>query len=605
MDANHSMVRDSVIFLSSAVLCVPFFRKFGLGSVLGYLAAGSIIGPWGLRLINDAHSVMSLAEFGVVFLLFLIGLELRPARLWALRKMVFGLGGAQMVACTVILAAAFGVLFGLTSTVSLLFAFALSLSSTAFALQMLSERNELKTEAGRASFAVLLFQDLAVIPVLALLPLLASNQQTHFDGAVRSSTLAALSILGIFAGGKYLVRPFFRWVAASHTKEVFAAASLLVVMGVSWLISSVGLSMALGAFLAGVVLSDSEYRHELEANIDSFKGLLLGLFFISVGMTVDYGLIASEPGTVLSWVAVVLLVKFGVIWLLGKNLGFNRWTASRFATTLIQGGEFAFVLATIGLELQFFDEHLVHLLVVTVTITMGLMPFMMFVLDSFCSRASKKQTTVEPNYDIPSEENEIIIAGFGRVGQVVGRLLRMKNISFTALEHDSEQVDVVRRFGSKVYFGDASRIDLLESAGAAKAKYFFLCIDDVEASLRVADTVRTHFPNLKIFARARNRRHAHQLMDLGIVTIVRETLASSIEMAARAFIDMGFQRDTISTMIHNFREHDEKMLVEQHKVYGDEQAMINVSKQAAAQLAQVMQRDEAYKIEQQKEVGHK
>jgi glutathione-regulated potassium-efflux system ancillary protein KefC len=351
-------------------------------------------------------------------------------------------------------------------------------------------------------------------------------------------------------------------------------------------------SMALGAFLAGLVLSDSEYRHELEANIDSFKGLLLGLFFIAVGMSVDFGLMIAKPITVLYWVLTLITGKFLVLWLLGRHLKFSPWVSARFASTLAQGGEFAFVIATIALGFGLITDEMAHLLTLAVAISMGVTPLVLFFMDRMCTKRSNQAP--DPKYDIPQEEGEVIIAGFGRVGQIVGRLLRMRDIPFTALEQDYAQVEVVRRFGSKVYYGDASRVDLLEAAKTGHAKYFFLCIDDVDASVRTAEVVLRHFPNIKIVARARNRLHAHRLLDLGVTQIFRETLASSVEMTLSAFKEMGYGSAELKDLETKFREFDEKMLLDQHKVYRDESAVISVSKQAAEQLAQVMQRDQKF-----------
>lgn len=585
-----TMVRDAVVFLASAVVCVPFFRKLALGSILGYLAAGALIGPWVLKLIQNTESIMHFAELGVVFLLFLIGLELKPSRLWALKHTVFGLGGMQVGITAVLLAIAMMFIADTSFQSALLLGLSMSLSSTAFTLQLLSERSELKTETGRSAFAILLFQDLAVIPLLALIPLWGPSSASMSTSEFLSRGALALGAVGaVFGMGKYLVRPFFRYVAESHAREVFAAASLLVVLGVSWLIASVGISMALGAFLAGVVLSDSEYRHELEANIESFKGLLLGLFFIAVGMSVDFGLLVSKPLLVGLWLVALITIKFFVLWGIGRYRKFSPCIAARFAGSLAQGGEFAFVIATIAVSQSLITTEVANLLTLSVTLSMALTPALMYLLDLM---VQKESNVALPAFDIPDEHAPVIVAGFGRVGQIVARLLRMRNIPFTALEQDYAQVEVVRRFGNKIYFGDASRVDLLEAAKAHEAKYFFLCIDDIDASLRAAEAVLKHFPNLKIIARARNRNHVFLLRDLGVTSIFRETWSSSIEMALAGLSDMGFAEEELQDLKKKFKEFDENMLVEQHKVYRDETAMISVSQQAAGQLARVMQQDE-------------
>ena len=508
------------IFLVAAVVVVPIARRAGMGSVLGYMLAGLIVGPWALDLVDNEREILHLAELGVVFLLFVIGLELQPRRLWAMRRAVFGLGGGQVILTALVLA---GLAFalGLPLEAAVVAGLALSLSSTAFALQALAERNELTTRHGRLSFSILLFQDLAVIPILALLPLLAPASGGEGDGVPWLDTAKAAGMIALVVlGGRYLLRHVLRLVARFGTHEVFTATALLTVVGVALLMELVGLSMALGAFLAGVLLADSEYRHELEADIEPFKGLLLGLFFMAVGMTVNIGLVIETPITVLGLAAGLMLVKMLCLIAVARVDTANWRSIRGAAVALSQGGEFAFVIVALGVSSALMDGRTADLLIVAVTLSMAATPLAFGASDWLNARLERE---AEPAYDRHiEEENRVIIAGFGRVGQIVGRILRVRRIGFTALETSVEQVDFVRRFGSKIYYGDASRVELLRAASAEKAVLFVLAIDDVERSLATARTVRRHFPHLTVFARARNRQHVYALMDLGVTHIVRD-----------------------------------------------------------------------------------
>ncbi len=582
-----SLLSQTAIFLAAAVVAVPLFRRFRLGAVLGYLAAGIAIGPSGLGFVGEVENVMHFAELGVVLLLFVIGLELQPSRLWVLRKAVFGLGGAQVAITGAALAAA-GLALGLSWQASVVIGLALSMSSTAFVLQVLAERGELTTRHGRSSFAILLFQDLAVIPLLALIPLLGVGEGVPSGARAWFAALQAVAVIAVIVvGGRYLLRPVFHAIAASQIQEIFTAAALLAVIGVSLLVSSVGLSMSLGAFLAGVLLADSEYRHELEANIEPFKGLLLGLFFISVGMSVDLGLLAREPLQIA--VAVLMLIKGAVLFALGRFSGQGVESSRRLAAALAQGGEFAFVLFAVAAAGGIMSAALADTLVIVVTLSMMLTPLSL-ALDDWLSRMGARQG--EESFDrIDAGEVPVVIAGFGRVGQIVGRVLRARNIAFTALDKSSEQIETVRRFGSRAYYGDASRLDLLRAARTDKARIFVLAIDDVEASLRVAEIVRKHFPGVKILARARNRFHAYRLMDLGAHRIVRETFLSSLEIAGQALRDIGLSewesKDTLAT----FQRHDQAQLERQHAVYHDETQLIQTTQEASRELQGLFESD--------------
>ena len=584
------LLTEAAIFLFAAVVAVPIFRRLKLGAVLGYLAAGLAIGPWGLKLVTDVDNIMHFAELGVVLLLFIIGLELQPSRLWVLRKPVFGLGGAQVALTGLVLGAAAYAL-GLTWQAALVTGLGLAMSSTAFVLQVLAERNELKTRHGRSSFAILLFQDLSVIPLLALIPLLGASHAVEDPGpAWRSALIAVAVIAGVIAGGRLLLRPVLVAIAASRIQEIFTAAALLVVIGVSLLMYGVGLSMSLGAFLAGVLLADSEFRHELEANIEPFKGLLLGLFFISVGMSVDMGLLAAKPLAILGAVLGLMAVKAGLLFGLGRFAGHSAESSRNLAVALSQGGEFAFVLFGLAAGSAIMPAREVDFLVLVVTLSMALTPLVLLANDALARRLAASRSE-RPFDQIEAEDSQVIIAGFGRVGQIVGRILAVRRIPFTALDASPEQVETVRRFGSKVYYGDASRLDLLTAARADKARLLVLAIDDVEASIRTAETVRRHFPDLKLYARARNRFHAHRLMDLGAELIERETFLGSLALARSVLEALGTQPWEAEQTVARFKAHDERTLERQHAVYHDETQYIQTSRDAAAELQGLFESD--------------
>ena len=585
-----NLLSEAAIFLAAAVVTVPLFRRFRLGAVLGYLAAGVIIGPWCLKFVTEVENILHFAELGVVLLLFVIGLELQPSRLWVLRRSVFGLGAAQVLITGAVLGAiAFA--FGMTVQSAVVIGLGLAMSSTAFVLQILAEKSQLTARHGRSSFAILLFQDIAVIPLLALIPLLGAGDM---DLSGRSTWLAALTAIGVIiavvVGGRYLLRPILQAIAASGIREIFTAAALLVVIGTSLLMTSVGLSMSLGAFLAGVLLADSEYRHELEADIEPFKGLLLGLFFISVGMSADLGLIVSHPFAIIGATAALMAVKAAILLGIGRLYG-HSWESSRgLAVALCQGGEFAFVLFGLAADGGILGRTLTDSLVIVVTLSMALTP-LAFVLNDVVIPRWLRKPAEEKFDEIDAGENRVIIAGFGRVGQIVGRLLRAKRIPFTALDKSVEQVETVRRFGSRAYYGDASRLDLLIAAKADKAEILVLAIDDVESSLRTAETARKHFPNLRIYARARNRFHAHRLMDIGVDYLIRETYVSSLELTQQVLRGLGLTEWEAQDAVATFRRHDEQFLARQHAVYHDETQLIQSSKEAVQELESLLQSD--------------
>ncbi len=581
------LLQEVIIYFAAAIIAVPLSKRLGFGSVLGYLAAGIIIGPFGFRFIRDPEHILHFAELGVVFLLFIIGLELQPSRLWVLRRMVFGLGSAQVFVSAIVI----GLLawaYGFTPTAATVTGLILALSSTAFVLQLLAEKKQLTTSHGRAAFSILLFQDLAVIPLIALLPLIGSGASGGFDPLSIGIMLAAIA--GLIIGGRYLLRPLLRIVARTNLPEIFTATALLVVIGAALIMQLAGMSMVLGAFIAGMLLADSEYRHALEADIAPFKGLLLGLFFIAVGMSVNIGLLLQEPVTMLLIVIVLMLAKALVLFPLATIFGLcDTRGASSLAAVLSQGGEFAFVLfALVGRE-NIIDTTMIDKLILGVAVSMMLTPIVYLISVRIGGRTAEKD---ELKYDdMQDEGNSVLIAGFGRVGQIIGRLLRIKGYSFTALEIDSSQVDIVRSYGSKVHFGDAGRIDLLRAAGAGRANLFVLAIDDIESSVKVAETVITQFPNLKIVARARNRRHAHKLMDLGITHIFRETLLSSLAMSGRVLELLGFDEEEVVHVIDMFRERDKRLLVEQHAIHHDEERLIQSAKDTARELESLLRSD--------------
>lgn len=576
------------VVLAATVIAVPLFRRFKLSAVLGYVAAGVVIGPWGLGLFTDVESTMHFAEFGVVLLLFVIGLELQPSRLWVMRHSVFAAGAAQVGITTAVLALA-AHLLGQPWPAAVVIAFALSLSSTALVLQVLAERGELTTRHGRSSFAILLFQDLAIMPALVLVPLAAGAASIEPDW--KSIVVPLVAIGAVIGAGRYVLRPLLRIVAATRVQEAFTAAALLVVVATALLFDSVGLSMALGAFIAGVLLADSEYRHELEADIEPFKGLLLGLFFITVGMSANLGIVVDAPLTVLGLTLGYLAIKAIAIFVAARLVRQDRTTAWRLAAALAGGGEFAFVLLGLAADENVLPKDTADLLVIVVTLSMVLSPLAMAAAEALARRLAPARPP--PAYDaIEPEEPRVLIAGFGRFGQIVARVLRARRIRFTALEVSQAQVDFVRRFGNKLYYGDASRPDMLRAAGAEQARVLVIAVDDVDASVRIAELARRHFPELRVLARARNRQHAFRLMDAGVTEIWRETLASSLELAEAALVALGTPRDTAALQVRKFRQHDDDTLRTQAAVKDDESKLIATAQASAQQLERLFETDE-------------
>ena len=583
-------IREALLFLAVVVVAVPLFKRLGLGSVLGYLVAGALIGPHGFRLIPDVEEVGHLAELGVVLLLFLIGLELQPRRLWELRTRVFGVGGAQVALSGAALALG-GLALGLSWQAALVAGLGLSLSSTAFALQLLGERNQLATPMGQTAFGILLFQDLAVIPLLAVLPLLGPSSARMDTSWVPLAKAAGLVVLIVLVG-RTLLRPAFRLVASARSQEVFTASALLAALGTALLVSAVGLSMALGAFMAGVLLADSEYRHELEADLEPFRGLLMGLFFISVGMSVALELLVQHPLRIAALVLGMTGLKILSIGALGRRV-LGAWPAAwELGVLLGQGGEFAFVLFGLAVTYEILPGPLRDTLVLVVSMSMAVTPLLTLAHDRLL--APRLRTRDDRPYDRGVEQDTpVIIAGFGRFGQVVGRVLRARGILFTAMDADPAQIDFLKRFGNKVFYGDASRLDLLRAAGADRAQVFVVAIDDVQASLRTAREVQEHFPHLVIFARARNRAHAYQLLELGITRVIRETFLSSIELTRDVLQELGFSYSEARATLDRFREHDERMLLESFQYQRDEKKLIEIAERSRRELESLFARDAA------------
>jgi monovalent cation:proton antiporter-2 (CPA2) family protein len=584
-----TILQESIIYLLAAIISVPISKRLGFGSVLGYLCAGILIGPFGFGFIHEPEHILHFAELGVVFLLFIIGLELKPARLWIMRKMVFGLGTAQVLVSAAVIAA-LAWLYGLEAQTSVVVGLILALSSTAFVLQMLAEKKQLGSQFGRAAFSILLLQDLAVIPLIAILPLLGARAglDSGFDPVEVGMMIGILVLL--IVGGRLALKPILSTVAAAGIPELFTATALLVVIGSALLMDFAGMSMVLGAFIAGMLLADSEYRHQLEADIAPFKGLLLGLFFIAVGMSVNIGLLLDIPGRIMLLVAGLMVSKAVVLIVLARMFGMcDLRNAFSLAAVMSQGGEFAFVLFALAARERLVPAGVIDELILAVAVSMLLTPFVYLFNERFGANLGKAEA---PQFDdIPEEEHEVIIAGFGRVGQIVGRLLQSINKPFTAFEIDSSQVDIVRRYGNSVHFGDAGRPEVLRAAGAAHAKILVLATADMETSLHIAETAKRQFPNLTIIARAHNRRHAHKLMDVGVDKIFRDTLLSSLAMGESVLAKLGFDDSDVRRVSDTFRDADEKLLMEQYAMHESEEKLIQSARDAARELESILEQD--------------
>jgi len=595
MEHGTPWLQMSLVYLGAAVLAVPLARLLGLGSIIGYLAAGIAIGPWGLKLVTDAATILHFAEFGVVLMLFMVGLELEPKRLWALRRPIFGWGSVQMAGSTLLILAA-GMAFGADWRLALVAALGLALSSTAIGLGVLNERNLMATGAGQSVLSVALLQDIAAIPILALLPLLAVSAGAATEagsgwwGAAKAVGVVALIVLG----GRLALRPALRWIARSDTPEIFTAASLLLVVATAALMESVGLSMALGAFLAGVLLAESEYRRELETDLEPFKGLLLGLFFIAVGMSIDFAVVLARPGLVAAVVAGFLLLKALVLLGMARLLPVPLAERPVFVVLLAQGGEFGFVVFQAASSSGAIDAEAASLLVAAVALSMLLTPLLLVLVDRWLTpRLARAGATQRPAEISEPQQAPIIIAGFGRYGQIIGRLLNANGLSATVLEHDADQVETVRRFGWPVFYGDATRLDLLRTAGAGKARVLVLAIDDIDQSVAVARLAREHFPQLQVVARARNVTHYYRLRELGVTLIERETLDSAL-MSARSVLELlGWEPHAARTQALRFRRHSIELMEQMAPHLADENQLIALAKQGRQQLEELWARERA------------
>ena len=582
---------EFIIYLLCAAIAVPIFSKLGFGSVLGYLTAGVVVGPYGLGLIGEVEAKLHFAELGVVLLLFIIGLELQPSRLWVLRRSIFGLGSAQVVLSAALICGA-AVLFGFSLKGALVLGLVLSLSSTAFVLQMLAEKKQLATRHGRAAFATLLFQDLAVIPMLALIPLLgdpAAAGPTSTENPFIAALEIILVIVAFILAGRYLLRPLLRLVVPFGA-EVSTAVALLLVLSSAALMEHLGLSMELGAFLAGVLLADSEYRHELEASIEPFKGLLLGLFFLAVGMSIEVTQLLESPMQLLGITLLLMALKIAVLYPLGRVYGLDASASRSYAATLAQGGEFAFVLLGVAISVQALTANQGDTVVVAVTLSMVLTPFFFIAVEAINRRLAGTREP-RPYDEMKDDANAVIIAGFGRFGQIAARVLQSRGIGFTALESSAAQVDFVRKFGNKVYYGDPSRLDLLRAAGADKARIMLIAVDNVEASMKTAELVKRQFPHLKILARAHDRHHAYLLMDLGIEHVYRETLGSSLELTQSLLCELGDSPERAGDTVRRFRDHDEKTLRKQQVIHRDETRLVETARESAEELRRLFESD--------------
>ncbi|HVJ22781.1 MAG TPA: monovalent cation:proton antiporter-2 (CPA2) family protein [Burkholderiales bacterium] len=589
MEHGNDFLIQASLYFAAAVAAVMISHRLGLGSVAGYLLAGIAIGPWGFQLVETGDQIRSFAELGVVFLLFVIGLELEPKRLWNMRSQLLGLGLGQVVGSIAAITLA-GWALGFDWRVALIAGMALSLSSTALALAPLTERGALATKGGQGTFAVLLFQDIAVIPMLAVLPLLGAAQ----GGAGLSWQKVALALAVIvvtLGGGRLLARPVFRHIARTRLREIFTAFALLLVLVIALAFEHAGMSMALGAFLGGVLLAESEYRHEIEAAVEPFKGLLLGLFFIAVGMSADFGVLVERPWAVFGLIAGLFLIKGAVLWLIARRAGFARAERPLFILLLAQGGEFAFVLLGLAAGLGGIDQETAQAITLAVAISMLLTPFLLALHDHLAPRFFAAPGE-ERAADVP-QANKVIVAGLGRVGQVVARMLHASGHEPTVLDDDPDHVEQSRKFGFRVFYGDATRLDLLHAAGADSADFLIITLDDPDAITRLAKIARAHFPQLRVIARARDMRHMFALRDLGVEFIERETWLSALKLGEIAVAQVGADPDKARRTAETFAEHDVDVVAKLYEVHkGTPDAHVIVSNELRDQLARTLSEDQ-------------
>lgn len=588
MTEEGSLLPAILLFLFAAVVAVPIARRIGIGTVLGFLIAGIAIGPWGLGFIRDVDEILHFSELGVVFLLFIIGLELNPSKLWSLRRSIFGVGAGQVLLTAVIL----GGLLLLTDfswQAAVIGGIGLAMSSTAMALQMMREKGMNRNEGGQLGFSVLLFQDMAVIPALALIPVLVGSSNKDTDWTFIAIKVGAL--LGMLIGGRYLLRPIFRYIAATGVREIFTAAALLVVLGSAMFMDALGVSMAMGTFIAGVLLAESEFQHELEIAIEPFKGLLLGLFFISVGMALNLGILYTHLPEVLAGVAILVAVKGGVLYLLARIAGIRRSVRMQFAAVLSQGGEFAFVLFSAASTQKLLQGDQMALLLVIVTLSMVTTPLLMQLVDRILEKRYNPQEEDEEAPFVEDDDPQVIIVGFGRFGQVIGRLLMANKMRITVLERDVSAVSMMRRYGYKVYYGDATELELLRAAGAEKAEAIVVTCNEPEDTLAVVHLCQQHFPHLKILARARGRVEAHELLMAGVNQFSRETFSSALELGRKALMELGMHPHQAHRAQQHFRRLDMRMLRELMPHHQGDVTQISRVKEARRELEDIFQRE--------------
>lgn len=591
---ENSLLFNILIYLLAAVIAVPIFRKIGLGSVLGYLVAGTVIGPWGLALITNIQDILHFSEFGVVLLLFLIGLGLEPKRLWDMRRSILGMGGGQVIFSSLLLFPV-GLAFDLNWSSALIIAMSLSLSSTAIALQILNEKNLLSTHTGSSAFSVLLFQDLAVIPMMAIIPLLGGSELDN-EGSLFFDISKAIGVIGlVIIGGHYLTEPIFRIIARTHMREIFTAFSLLLIISIALLMDMAGMSMALGSFLAGMLLAKSEFRHELEVEIEPFKGLLMGLFFIAIGMSINFGYLLEHPALIMSLVLTLIAVKLLILLLIARLFSFTGSQYPLFSILLSQGGEFAFVLLALSANTGVLDNELIEPLVVVVALSMATTPLLLLLNDFFIEPHFADPTPVPEHEALGNDQHPVIIAGFGRFGRVVGRLLHANNIPTTLLDHEPDKIDDARMYGYQVYYGDVRKPALLRSAGADTAKIMIICIDDPQMVLDVIDTANKHFPHLILLSRAFDMGHAFEILDRGVDLFQREMLSSAMVLGEKALIELGYGDKEAQQASKVFADHDRNLFLRLYNADALEKR-ISITQQAYDELAKVLAGDD----EQQK-----
>ena len=583
-----SLLLQITLFLGAALMVVPLLKRFGIATVLGYLITGILLGPHVLNIANDPEAIQQLAEFGVILLMFLIGLELRPQRLWTMRQSIFVMGSAQVGITAVVIGTILFFVLQQGIAASLVIGSALALSSTAFVLQLLTEKQQLNTSYGQQSFSILLFQDIAAIPLIAVIPLLAGVESTHYGIAYFAAIIAAFT--GLFLFSRYLIRPFFRFVAKTGAHELITAVGLFIVLAVVMLMDLLNISTTLGAFLTGVLLADSEFRHELEASIAPFKGLLLGLFFMTVGMLTPIHILWQQPVFILAGAVLLLLVKFTTLTAIARYYQVSWPNSLLLASCLAQGGEFAFVVFSVAQDEQLISAASIAPITLIVIISMMLTPILYWVIRQ--GVVPRLTPVTVPEYDdIPEQHSAMIIAGFGRFGQIIARVAHLQHQKFTAIDSNLEKVDFVRNYGGHLYYGDATHPDILRAAGIEQAKVFILAIDDIEDSMNVARHIRLNYPKLQLLVRARDRHHVHLLRDLGVQHIWRETYLSSLGMAYKALRDLGISESDAQKSIELFRDYDEQLLAQQQRVYTDEQKVYESHRNALAELEHLFERD--------------